>query len=264
MDWGRYVTGSVIGYLYVMRAHSIRGGVLITFLLVGVFNFFASPAHAADLPFSPASLGDAQQVIVVTAPSFAATEGTLSAYELKGGQWVEVQKPIRAQLGYGGLVRGDSRRQGTGTTPTGTYAVTSAFGRKADPGTGLDYVRVDRNDAWTYNPKVPSTYNLFQDAPHSWKPYGNYVEELWNMGMQYNYVAVLDYNLPGGEIRTGKNGVRRTNEPANTRRGGGIFLHVDNGKKTAGCISIAQPAMRKILRWLDPDQEPVITIQVTS
>ena len=247
-----------------MRAHSIRGGALITFLLIVVFNFSASSVHAAELPFSPALVGDAQQVIVVTAPSFAATEGTLSAYELKGGQWVEVQKPIRAQLGYGGLVRGDNRRQGTGTTPTGTYAVTSAFGRKADPGTDLDYVRVDRNDAWTYNPKLPSTYNLFQDAPRSWKSYGNYVEELWNMGMQYNYVAVLDYNLPQGEIRSGKNGVRRTNEPANTRLGGGIFLHVDNGKKTAGCISIAQPTMRKILRWLDPDQAPVISIRVTS
>lgn len=247
-----------------MRAHSIRGGALFTFLLIVAFTFSASSVQAAELPFSPALVGDAQQVIVVTAPSFAATEGTLSAYELKGGQWVEVQKPIRAQLGYGGLVRGDKRRQGTGTTPTGTYEVTSAFGRKADPGTDLDYVRVDRNDAWTYNPKLPSTYNLFQDAPRSWKSYGKYVEELWNMGMQYNYVAVLDYNLPQGEIRSGKNGVRRTNEPANTRLGGGIFLHVDNGKKTAGCISIAQPTMRKILRWLDPDQAPVISIRVTS
>ena len=245
-----------------MRAHSIHGGALITFLLPVVFSASASPVLAAELPFSPTSVGDAQQVIVVTAPSYAATEGTLSAYELKAGAWVEVQKPIRAQLGYGGLVRGDNRRQGTGTTPTGTYAVTNAFGRKADPGTALDYVRVDRNDAWTYNPKVPSTYNVFQDAPRSWKSYGNYVEELWNMGTQYNYVAVLDYNFPEGEIRTGKNGVRRTNSPANTRMGGGIFLHVDNGKKTAGCISIEQAAMRKILRWLDPDQEPVISIKV--
>ncbi len=94
-------------------------------------------------------------------------------------------------------------RQGTGTVPTGVYDILSGFGRKADPGTELDYIQVDRNDAWTYNPKVPSTYNVFQDADRSWKSYGGYVEELWDMGMQYDYVAVLDYNLPEGPIRTG-------------------------------------------------------------
>jgi L,D-peptidoglycan transpeptidase YkuD (ErfK/YbiS/YcfS/YnhG family) len=243
-----------------MRALSIRGGALIFIATGCALTLGPSAVHAVELPINESIVGNARQVIVVSASRTTSTEGTLSAYERVNDEWVVVQKPIRAQLGYGGLVPGDKRRQATGTTPTGTYSVVSAFGRKADPGTALNYIRVDRNDAWTYNPKVPSTYNLFQNADRSWKSYGKYVEELWDMGMQYNYVAVLDYNLPKGQIRTGKNGVRRTNEPANTRLGGGIFLHVDNGKKTAGCISIAQPAMRNILRWLDPDQEPMITI----
>ena len=34
-------------------------------------------------------------------------------------------------------------------------------------------------------------------------------EHLWSYGRQYNYVAVMDYNLPGGPIRTGADGVRR-------------------------------------------------------
>jgi L,D-peptidoglycan transpeptidase YkuD (ErfK/YbiS/YcfS/YnhG family) len=247
-----------------MRALSIRGGALISLAICCALMLGPSAAQAVELPINESIVGDARQVIVVSAPRSSSTEGTLSAYERVNGEWVVIQKPIRAQLGYGGLVPGDKRRQATGTTPTGTYSIVSAFGRKADPGTALDYTRVDRNDAWTYNPKVPSTYNLFQNADRSWKSYGRYVEELWDMGMQYNYVAVLDYNLPQGQINTGKNGVRRTNEPADTRLGGGIFLHVDNGKKTAGCISIAQPAMRKILRWLDPDQAPMITITVGS
>lgn len=246
-----------------MRAHSIRGSALTSIAVGCAFMLGQSAASGAELPIDESAVGSAQQVIVVTAPRTSSTEGTLSAFEHVDDEWVMIQKPIRAQLGYGGLVPGDRRRQATGTTPTGTYSIVSAFGRKADPGTALDYSRVDRNDAWTYNPKVPSTYNLFQDADRSWKSYGTYVEELWNMGMQYNYVAVLDYNLPEGDIRTGKNGVRRTSDPADIRLGGGIFLHVDNGRKTAGCISIAQPAMRSILQWLDPDQDPVITIKVT-
>ncbi len=208
-------------------------------------------------------VGNARQVIVVEAPRWSSTEGTLTAFEMSNGEWSVVQPTVRAQLGYGGLVRGDRRRQGTGTVPTGVFDVLSGFGRKENPGTPLDYIQVDRNDAWTYNPKVPSTYNVFQDADRSWKSYGGYVEELWDMGMQYDYVAVLDYNLPQGPIRTDDKGIRRSSTPPNTSRGGGIFLHVDNGKKTAGCVAVKRSVMRDLMKWLDPAKDPVIVIRVT-
>lgn len=221
-----------------------------------------APSFAANLPISEERIGDAQQVIIVTASSWKATEGTLATYEKRGGQWSLVQAPIRAQLGYGGMVKGSKRRQGTGATPTGVYEIVNGFGRQANPGTALDYVQVDRNDAWTYNPRVPSTYNVFQTVDRSWKSYGGYVEHLWDMGYQYDYVAVLDYNLPSGPIRTGANGVRRSDGPPSTRRGGGIFLHVDNGNKTAGCIAIDKRAMREVMQWLNPKRDPVIVIRV--
>lgn len=220
----------------------------------------APSVGATSVPDS--RVGDARQVIVVEAPKWSATEGTLTAYERSGDSWSVVQPTVRAQLGYGGLVRGDERRQGTGTVPTGVFDILSGFGRKPDPGTELDYVQVDRNDAWTYNPKVPSTYNVFQTADRSWKSYGGYVEELWNMGMQYDYVAILDYNLPAGPISTDARGIRRSSNPPNTSRGGGIFLHVDNGNKTAGCIAVKRSVMRDLMEWLDPNEDPVIVIRV--
>lgn len=230
--------------------------------LLAPLTLIAPPVHAAELPFSPKEVGSAQQVIVVTAPSYRSTEGELRTYEFIDGSWQIVQASVRAQLGYGGLVRGDKRRQGTGTTPTGTYAVLDAFGRKPDPGAKVEYVRVDRDDVWTYNPRVPRTYNIFQTVNRSWNSYGNYVERLWDMGMQYNYVSVLDYNLPDGPLRTKSNGVRVSDNPPNTRMGGGIFLHVDNGKKTAGCIAIKESVMRDVLRWIDPAKDPHIVISV--
>jgi L,D-peptidoglycan transpeptidase YkuD (ErfK/YbiS/YcfS/YnhG family) len=230
---------------------------LLAFALMGV----AQPsAHATSVP--DARVGSAQQVIVVEAPRWSATEGTLTAYELVGTEWMVIQPTVRAQLGYGGMVRGDRRRQGTGTTPTGVYDILSGFGRKKNPGTQLTYTAVDRDDVWPYNPRVPSTYNVFQDAPRKWKSYGGYVEYLWDLGMQYNYVAVLDYNLPSGPIRTDKRGIRRSTTPPNTSRGGGIFLHVDNGRKTAGCIAVKEPVMRDLMRWLDPQKDPVMVIRV--
>ena len=230
-------------------------------VVVAIFSLTAIPsAHATSVPDS--RVGDARQVIVVEAPRWSSTEGTLTAFEKRDGNWQVVQPTVRAQLGYGGLVRGDRRRQGTGTVPTGVFEILSGFGRKADPGTALDYIQVDRNDAWTYNPRVPSTYNVFQDADRSWKSYGGYVEELWDMGYQYDYVAVLDYNLPEGPIRTGAEGVRRSTNPPDTSRGGGIFLHVDNGNKTAGCIAVTKRVMRDLMTWMDPKKDPVIVIRV--
>lgn len=217
----------------------------------------AAPPAPSDIP----GIGSAEQLIVVQAPSMRSTTATLRAYERdSGGAWREVMGATPAFLGYGGLAPGSRRRQGTGTTPTGAYEILRGFGRSADPGTSLPYVRVDRNDAWTYNPRVPSTYNLFQDAPVSWASYGRYVERLWAMGRQYDYVAVLDYNLPDGAVTRTSRGVRRTGEPADTRAGGGIFLHVSKGQPTAGCISIERSRMRELLRWLEPEHSPVIAI----
>jgi L,D-peptidoglycan transpeptidase YkuD (ErfK/YbiS/YcfS/YnhG family) len=223
----------------------------------------ASPASAApaDVRVALATAPNAQQVIVVTAPNWRATRGELRAYEKRAnGTWRQVVAPTKAWLGYGGLVVGTQRRQGTGKTPVGTYAIPSAFGRLGDPGTKLRYRTFDRSDAWTYNPADPATYNVYQTANRSWRSYGKYAEHLWSYGSQYNYVAVMDFNLPKGPIRKGADGIRRTERPANTARGGGIFLHVSNGKSTAGCIAIAQPKMKRIMRWLDPAKNPVITV----
>ncbi len=178
-------------------------------------------------------------MVVVEAPRWSSTEGTLTAFEKRRGGWTITQPTVRAQLGYGGLVRGDKRRQGTGTVPTGVFDILRGFGRKADPGTSLTYVQVDRNDAWTYNPRVPSTYNVFQTVDRSWNSYGGYV------------------------ITTGAKGVRRNSTPPDTSRGGGIFLHVDNGNKTAGCIAVKKKVMRNLMKWLDPKKDPVIVIRVT-
>jgi L,D-peptidoglycan transpeptidase YkuD (ErfK/YbiS/YcfS/YnhG family) len=235
--------------------------VAITYLLVAVGAPAAAERGPVVDPSRLAHVGDAGQVIVVTAPSWHSVKGTLSAYERDGaGGWREVVPATPAWLGYGGLVPGDRRKQGTGTTPAGTFAITSAFGRLPDPGTKLPYRQFDTNDSWTYDPDHPLTYNVFQTAPIDWRDYGGYAEHLWLKGPQYRYVAVLDYNLPTAPISAGPDGIRRTTRPPDTRRGGGIFLHVEKGRTTAGCVSIPVERMRQVLSWLKPGRNPVIVI----
>lgn len=244
------------------RALKVPAIVMSTLMSTVILIGLIAPTSSQATPALLNEITDSDQVVLVTADSWRATMGTVQVFEKKNKSWLAAQKSVKAYLGYGGLVPGDKRKQGTGTTPTGTYAFISAFGIKPDPGTKLSYTKVDNNDAWTYNPKFPSTYNVFQTANKKWSGYGDFVEILSTYGKPYNYSAVLDFNLPTGKITTGANGINRTDQSANTVRGGGIFLHVSNGTKTAGCIAIPEQAMKEILEWVDPKKNPVIVIQV--
>lgn len=224
-------------------------------ILVALLLTPIAPVAADELP------NQTRQVVVVTAANWRTTHATLTAYEqADNGQWTPVLATTQARLGSTGLVPAAERRQRSGKTPAGVFALPWAFGRAPNPGTHLAYVQVDRNDAWTYNPAVPSTYNLFQDASVKWRGYGPYVEHLWNYGRQYDYAVVLDFNLPKEPISVDVKGIRRASAPANTRRGGGIFLHVSKGEPTAGCVAIPRADMHRLLTWLDPEKSPVIAI----
>jgi L,D-peptidoglycan transpeptidase YkuD (ErfK/YbiS/YcfS/YnhG family) len=206
---------------------------------IGLLGLAAASSSASAEQRALPGTDNSRQLVLVTAKSMKSTT---------------------AFHGRHGLVHGKQRRQSTGTTPMGTYALTTAFGRLPDPGAKLPYTQVDRNDAWTYNPKVPSTYNLFQDVDRNWRSYGGYVEHLWQLGPQYDYVVTMSFNEPKGQITRSSTGVRRTDQPSNTKRGGGIFLHVSKGEPTVGCVSMPRADMRRIVQWLDPAAHPVVVI----
>ncbi len=258
MSSRRLLRRAIVAFATVARGALLACLVAIT----GALPAAAAPGGAAP-PYHPSRLAHvagSDQVVVVTAASWTSTTATLRTYERDAGRWREIGEPTPARLGWSGLVPAAHRRQGTGKTPAGTFAIPSAFGRLPDPGTRLPYRQFDRDDAWTYDPRRPGTYNVLQTAPVSWRSYGGYVEKLWRYGSQYRYVAVLDFNLPDGPVTRGPDGVRRVARPADTKAGGGIFLHVSNGTRTAGCIAIAEERMRQILTWLDPARHPRIVV----
>jgi L,D-peptidoglycan transpeptidase YkuD (ErfK/YbiS/YcfS/YnhG family) len=222
-------------------------------------------AIAAGLPpYHPSRLthlGDARQVVVVTARSWSSSHAVLRTWErLPEGGWQLRGEPVRARVGRHGFVPAEQRRQNSGTSPAGTFAVVSAFGNGSDPGTALPYRRVERNDWWTYDPRDPGSYNVLQPrrVPSSrWRT--AWAEHLSAYGGQYRYVAVLDFNLPEGVHRV-PGGQRLADVPADIRLGGGIFLHVSGPDATAGCVSVPRATMRRVLRWLDPAAHPVLVM----
>lgn len=225
------------------------------------------PAVAARPLPSYLDVGDGvRQLVTVTSDRWSDTRARLSVWErARGGDWQQVRGPVRVRLGWNGWVPGAKRRQNTGTTPAGSFSMRSAFGNRADPGTTMDYRHVDGDDVWPYEPRDPATYNILQPrqaAGSHWRD--DYHERLRSYGYEYAYAVVLGFNLPGGVHWSQERRQYVARRPADTRRGGGIFLHVQRSEHTAGCVAGPLDDIRWIVRRLDPAASPRIVMGPTS
>lgn len=180
-----------------------------------------------------------QAVTVTAAPG--ATTGTLTAWELRGGTWAQVLT-TQARLGSAGIgVASESSTR----TPQGTWTMTEAFGRLANPGTVLPYRHVDGDDWWVSDVRSPR-YNEYAQCARGTCPFDERASEnLAAAGLVYDSAVVLDYNRPG--------------VPG---AGSAFFLHITNNAPTAGCVAVDRASLTAVLRWLRPDAQPVISIGI--
>jgi L,D-peptidoglycan transpeptidase YkuD (ErfK/YbiS/YcfS/YnhG family) len=164
--------------------------------------------------------------------------------------WVIRRQSSNGRIGYGGLVAPDQRVQGSGTTPLGTYALPFSFGshsRQAE--WDLAYKKYDGYDYWVGDNRS-SFYNRYRDrrdGGFTWRDTtskANASERLASFPRQYEMSIVIGYNY---------------DEPVR-HRGTGIFLHVNGGGATAGCVSAPRAFRLATMDRLDPDLHPVISI----
>ena len=203
----------------------------------------AQPASAAGVPINELQTppADAQQLIVVSADDDGQNTATLQAFERDGAGWKSVFGPLDAHVGLKGFSA--NRHEGDKTTPSGTFRLTEAFGIKTNPGTLLPYRVVGRDDWWISDSSKPEIYNTWQTHadPVPWDR--SRAEHLIDFKPSYNHAVVVDFNRPP-TMELGK--------------GSAIFLHVDNGKPTSGCVAIDEARLADIMRWLDPPKRPYI------
>jgi L,D-peptidoglycan transpeptidase YkuD (ErfK/YbiS/YcfS/YnhG family) len=180
-------------------------------------------------------------VIVVQSDGYAATTATLETFQKVGGGWRPALGAMTARIGGAGFT--DRKVEGDLATPTGVYGIWSTmYGIAADPGVRYRYHRLVEGDYWNGDPHSPG-YNGFV---HGADPGGG-SEALWRASPQYRYLAVITYNVPA--------------RAADPPRGSAIFLHVVHpGHATAGCVSLAEADLVRVLRWLNPGAAPRIVM----
>jgi L,D-peptidoglycan transpeptidase YkuD (ErfK/YbiS/YcfS/YnhG family) len=135
-----------------------------------------------------------------------------------------------------------AKREGDGRTPSGTFGFGFFFGVDPDPGVLFPYRRVDASDFWDDDPSSP-LYNLWVDDQEA-----NPGTDPEPMDVSaYDYGAVIGYNT----ART-------------PRLGSAIFLHINIGMPTAGCVTLPVGELLEILRWLNPAASPRIEMGVKA
>jgi L,D-peptidoglycan transpeptidase YkuD (ErfK/YbiS/YcfS/YnhG family) len=196
----------------------------------------ASAAGAAHPAAQPAG----GQLVTVTTASYRATYATLTAYRFSAGHWRRVFGPWTARIGRNGFAPPGLKREGDGRTPSGTFGFGFFFGVLPDPGVRFRYRQSQPYDFWDDDP-ASAHYNEWVDQ--RWVNPGLDPEPMDVSG--YDYGAVIAYNTartPG--------------------LGSAIFLHVNIGTATAGCVTLPMGELLRVLRWLNPARSPRIEMGV--
>lgn len=166
----------------------------------------------------------AEQVVLVDSAGAGAT--VRACRRAAGGYRTELG-PYDGHVGRNGVSA--AKREGDLRTPAGVFPLRGGFGAYANPGLRVgSWLQVDAQDVWV-DDSASSHYNTHQRAPANgrWAS----AEKLLNQPA-YNYAQVIGYN----EARTP--GI-----------GSAIFLHVDKGAGTAGCVSLPTEPLLAVMRW---------------
>ncbi len=195
---------------------------------------------------------ETQQVLLVTAPLYESSGGTLAKYERIDGVFQKVGDAIQVRLGARGLGEGrglsglsiqtpERKREGDRRSPAGVFRLGTAFGTsKTSPAKNgrWPYRPVTEADFWIDDPKS-DRYNQWVTITEGLRP-----QESAERLSVYRLGVVIEHNLP--DIVAGD--------------GSAIFLHPWGSAPTTtvGCTSLALDELEKLIEWLDPEKKPLI------
>jgi L,D-peptidoglycan transpeptidase YkuD (ErfK/YbiS/YcfS/YnhG family) len=198
------------------------------------------------------------QLIKVTAFSPNRPEGALICYEcnqgilpcqgleersLRNSAGAECPGYIPVLLGKNGVTR--NKKEGDGKTPLGTFPLGLVFGDNAHKAYAAKnpYLLLEQGMEWVDDPTSPHYNQLIKpnfSGPRNWTS----SEKMWEIAL-YALGVVVEYNT----------------NPIIPGIGSAIFMHTAQEGGTAGCISMNESDLCKVIAWLDPSKNPKIEIR---
>ncbi len=167
------------------------------------------------------------------------------------GQWISIPELSRlpGHVGKNGIKH--NRVINSYTSPAGLWALGMAFGNSPEPdGLMLPWRDVTNESDWVCDP-ASRYFNTWQERndptlTETWDYEEG--EHLADYPRSYAYSCVIEFNTDPYTIPS---------------RGCAIFLHCGESY-TAGCVSLPERDLLKVLLWLDPSKNPYILITGTE
>jgi N-acetylglucosamine-6-sulfatase len=219
-----------------------------------------APIHPDEL----GSIGDATQVVTLTAKTWRSGRGTAVAWRKFGRTWRIARGPFPVKLGAKGLIRPSRPRHLKNKTPAGTFAPAWTMGFAPDPGAAFRYRKLDGDDYLPFDPTRHATYNVFQPRqPRTPHTAGAAALRFADRRDRYAVAVMMRYNLPGQLYRSQPTGERLARIPADVESGS-LFLHVGTRTPGQGWVTMSRPSMRWMIGWMDPTQGTSFVIGTPS
>ena len=227
-------------------------------LVAAAITSTVSTTHAARVADEqPNIAANAQQLVVVTTPSWDTTSGTLWRFTRTDARasWTPAGSPIPVVVGRTGLAWGvgfdadakpgaPHKHEGDGKSPAGRFPLDTVFGF-ASPAE-MSWVHMPYAQLTASSECVDDTasthYNTVVErgnVPLDWNS-AEHMRKVW----QYEMGVIVGYNAA----------------PPRHGRGSCIFLHIWDGpaSSTAGCTAFDRDALRQLIEWLDRSKHPLL------
>lgn len=209
---------------------------------------------AAVKTFGAALDPSVQQIIVSVAADWDASTGKLQLFEKTNGAWKAAEPAIPVLYGKNGLVwgrgvlgtdePGTHKQEHDGRAPAGVFKIGTIY--TYDPalpsGAKYPFHTVGAGDAWVDDITSPD-YNKHVVIPDPANPPPWFEKEKMRHG-DFAYRWLVE--------------IRHNSDPPAPNAGSAIFFHIRRGpaRKTAGCTTMAEDDLVKLIRWLRADKHP--------
>jgi L,D-peptidoglycan transpeptidase YkuD (ErfK/YbiS/YcfS/YnhG family) len=205
--------------------------------------------HLMDSILAKYQISDSSnQIILSYNMELSATTGQLLGYEKINNQWQLTFDTIAVNFGKNGFAPYDKKMEGDGKSPTGVFEIGSAFGYVDNIPHKMNFLKMNENHYWDSDPKSITYNQLLSEKPEISKT--GEVEEMRRKDDLYKYGIIIEYNT----------------KPAVSGKGSAIFLHTQRnvGAHTAGCISMAEQDIIRLIHWIKPNSNPMIAMGTWS
>lgn len=187
----------------------------------------AAAAQATPSPWFAESVGTATQVVSVQGTGGA--KAVIGIWQRSGKTWEPIEQNVPSDVGATGFA--DTASDDNPATPTGVFSLDYAFGTEPSVAHGLNYLQVDADDWWDGDPASPG-YNSHQRCAQSACPFDTSLSEELDGYPRAIVMGVNKSRTPGG--------------------GSAFFVHASDGGPSAGCVTLDDAALVRLIGWLRP------------